>query len=317
MNKKKKIGLNVKSLIDEGIDKVEAIRVVATTNCLEYSTVERYYRGAKNDSFTPYAPKGIKRANRLGLKILYIPDTQVRVGGTTEHIKAVARRAVEKEYDIIVLAGDWHDMPSLSVYNTKRQAEGLRVYDDIKVGNDALDEFMEIVNQLPKKRRPEIHITLGNHSCKVRIERFYSENPHMVGMIEDIGTAHFKKHGIIVHDFLDILTIEDIRFSHYIVNPHSIKGNPLGGNADTMLKNAGFSFVMGHQQGLKMAMHYLPDGTPRIGIVAGSFYPHDEDYMSVQANKHFRGVIELNEVKNGGADPCVISLKYLMNNYGD
>tara|TARA_R110002012_G_scaffold206804_2_gene376848 strand:+ start:92 stop:1030 length:939 start_codon:yes stop_codon:yes gene_type:complete len=309
MNKKEIYRLGVATKMNAGATKQEAILGVAEATGKTYATIARSLRKTTK--------KGDCMDNRLGKRILYIPDTQIKVGSTTEHIRAVARRAVEKRYDIIVLAGDWHDMPSLSVFNSRRDAEGLRVADDIKVGNDALDEFMEIINKIPKKKRPEIHITLGNHSCKVRIERFYKDNPQMTGMIEDSGTAHFESHGIIVHDFLDILEIEGIRFSHYITNPHSLKGSPLGGTADTMLKNAGFSFVMGHQQGLKMAMHYLSDGTRRFGAVCGSFYPHDEDYMSIQANKHFRGVLELNEVRDGGADPCVISLEYLMNAYGD
>lgn len=256
--------------------------------------------------------------NEDGLKILYIPDTQIKVGADIEHIRAAARYAVAKRPNIIVIAGDWHDMPSLSVFNTRKDAEGLRVADDIAAGNNALDEFMRIIYKgFKKSKLPKIHITLGNHSAKVRIARFYKDHPNLDGMLEDSATAHFGKHGVQVHDFLDVLNINGIRFSHYITNPHSLKGSPLGGACDTMLKNAGFSFVMGHQQGLKMAKHYLSDGTCRVGIVAGSFYPHDEDYMSVQANKHWRGIILLNEVKKGGADICEVSLNYLLKKYGD
>jgi len=217
MTKKKIYELSVEAFMNSGDDKESAISKTAKKAGKKYSTVERAMRGRKK--------KVDKTSNRLGKRILYVPDTQIKVGSTTEHIRACARRAVEKEYDIIVLAGDWHDMPSLSVFNSKRSSEGLRVADDIKVGNDALDEFMAIINTIPKKRRPEIHITLGNHSCKVRIERFFNDNPQLIGMIEDTGTSHFEKHGIEVHDFLDILEIEGIRFSHYITNPHSLKGS--------------------------------------------------------------------------------------------
>ena len=57
-------------------------------------------------------------------------------------------------------------MPSLSVFNTKRGSEGLRVYDDIRAGNDALMSSMDIINQMPKRSRPEIHISLGNTHVK-------------------------------------------------------------------------------------------------------------------------------------------------------
>jgi hypothetical protein len=64
-----------------------------------------------------------------------------------------------------------------------------------------------------------------------------------------------------------------------------------------------------------MGKHYLSDGTQRLGIVCGAFYDHDEDYMSPQGNKHWRGIIQLNEVKDGSADVCELSLNYLKREY--
>ena len=121
--------------------------------------------------------------------------------------------------------------------------------------------------------------------------------------------------GFEVYDFLEVVTIEGIRFSHYHVNPHSAKKMPLSGSMDTMLKNSGFSFVAGHTQGLKMAKHYLADGSVRLGIQCGSCYLHDEPYAGVQGNKHWRGIIMLNEVHKGSADICEISLNYLLKNW--
>ena len=311
MNKKQLIRHEFEILKQGGCSKQGAIEILAERHNVGYDTCSRYLR---KDNRKENRMK--KKNMKIGKRLLYIPDTQIKVDGTTEHIKAVARYAVEKQPDYIVLAGDWHDMPSLSVFNTKRGSEGLRVYDDIGAGNDALDEFMDIINQIPKRSRPEIHISLGNHSCKVRIERYLNSHPELEGMLEDIGTAHFHKHGIVVHDFLEIAKIEGIAFSHYFANPHSLKGAPVGGTIDNMLKNVGMSFVMGHQQTYKSAKHYLGDGTCRIGIVAGAFYPHDEDYMSIQSNRHWRGCVMLNELDGeGGADICEVSLQYLMNNY--
>ena len=310
MNKRKQVKDAYDAVLKAvGGNRVTALEIVAKEFNIGYETASRYLR---KDS------RGKKQNKRIGKRLLYIPDTQIKVDGTTEHIRAVARYALDKKPDYIVFAGDWHDMPSLSVFNTKKSSEGLRVYDDIRAGNDALDEFMNIINTLPKSRRPEIHITLGNHSCKVRIERYLQSHPELEGMLEDIGTAHFYKYGIKVHNFLDIAKVEGVAFSHYFANPHSLKGSPVSGTIDNMIKNVGMSFVQGHQQGLKMGKHYLGDGTCRIGISAGSFYPHDEDYASVQANRHWRGCIMLNELDgNGGADICEVSLQYLMNNYGD
>ena len=67
--------------------------------------------------------------------------------------------------------------------------------------------------------------------------------------------------GFEVYDFLHIANIQGIRFAHYFVNPHSAKKMPLSGQIDTMIKNAGFSFVQGHTQGKKTGTHFLADGT--------------------------------------------------------
>jgi hypothetical protein len=45
--------------------------------------------------------------------------------------------------------------------------------------------------------------------------------------------------------------------------------------------------------------------------VAGSFYLHDEEYRGPQANDEWRGIIILNEVKDGSYDLMTLSLDYL------
>jgi hypothetical protein len=247
-------------------------------------------------------------------RIIVIPDTQCRPNGDISHIRAAANYIVKKKPDIIVVLGDWWDMESLSVYNSKRQSEGLRVKDDVDAGMVAMDLFMSIIKK-GLKRLPRLVFTHGNHSMEVRLPRFIEENPHLEGMIEESTTPFLQRHGFEVYPFLKVVNIEGIRFSHYIQNPHSLRGGALAGTIDTMLKNAGFSFIMGHQQCLKMGKHYLSDGTMRLGIVCGAFYPHEESYMSVQGNRHWRGIIVLNEVQDGCADVCEVSLKYLMRKY--
>ena len=255
------------------------------------------------------------------MKILVIPDTQVRDGVPVDHIKAAGNYLIKHRPDVVVVIGDWWDMPSLSVFNTKLQAEGLRIAKDLEAGTNAMKLFLRPLRRLQymqkknKKRvyKPRLVFTTGNHDPAVRLPRLYEQYPVLEGMIKE---PNLEAMGFEVYDFLDIVEIEGIRFSHYFVNPHSPKKAPLGGMIDTMIKNAGFSFVQGHSQGLKMGKHYLGDGTKRLGIVAGSFYDHDEDYMGRQGNKaHWRGIIQLNEVKDGGADICELSLDYLKRKY--
>jgi len=200
---------------------------------------------------------------------------------------------------------------------SKKSPEGLRVKDDIVAGTDAMEAFMAILRNGITENFPRLVFTHGNHSLQTRLPRFIEAHPELEGLIEDVTTPFLENHGWEVYPFLEVISIEGIRISHYIQNPHSLKGGPIGGSIDGMLKNAGFSFIMGHQQTLKMGKHFLADGTCRLGIVAGAFYQHDEGYMSVQGNRHWRGIIMLNEVKDGSGDICEISMKYLLKKYNN
>ena len=257
------------------------------------------------------------------MKIVVIPDVQIKDGHPTDHIKAAGNYIVRHKPDHVVVMGDWWDMPSLSRFNSNLESEGLKLRKDLEAGDNAMMDFMMPIIKYNEKRkaqkksiyRPKLTYIVGNHDPQVRIPRLIEDHPILEGFIEDTTNTFLTNLGFDVVDYLKIKTIGGIRFSHYIQNPHSLKGSPLGGQVDTMLKNAGFSFVMGHQQVYKMGKHYLSDGTVRLGIVAGAFYDHDERYMGPQANRHWRGIVQLNEVVDGGADVCELSIDYLKRKY--
>lgn len=257
------------------------------------------------------------------MKLLIIPDTQVKEGTPTDHIKAAGNYIVRHKPDCIVVLGDWWDMPSLSRFNSNLEAEGKKIQADLEAGNNAMIELLGPLTNYNRKQRankkrryyPRLVYITGNHDPQVRIPRLVQDHPILEGFLKEDTTEFLEGLGFEVVPYLEILNIEGIRFSHYIQNPHSMKGSPLSGQVDTMLKNAGHSFVMGHQQTYKVGKHYLSDGTQRLGIVAGAFYEHDEAYMGPQGNKHWRGIIQLNEVGDGSADICEISLNYLKREY--
>jgi len=245
-------------------------------------------------------------------------------GTPTDHIKAAGNYIVRHKPDHIVVMGDWWDMPSLSRFNSNLEAEGLKLKEDLEAGEDAMLELLMPYIRYNSKRksqkkrlyRPKFTYIVGNHDPQVRIPRLIEEHPILEGFLGDNTTLFLEGLGFEVVDFLKIKNIEGIRFSHYIQNPHSLKGAPLSGQIDTQLKNAGHSFVCGHQQTYKMGKHYLSDGTQRLGIVAGAFYMHDEKYQGPQGNRHWRGIVELNGVKDGSADVNEIGLERLLDKYG-
>lgn len=254
------------------------------------------------------------------MKILVIPDTQVRDGVDLDHLEACGHYIVDKKPDVIVHIGDHFDMPAISTYSKKLEAEGRRIVKDIQSGLIGMERLMApVLAEQEKCRRwktkiykPQMHFCLGNH--EERLKRYIAENPSLDGVIEYPDAFQLEKFGWKVHEFLKPVEIEGISFAHYFYNPMS--GRPYGGTAHMKLKNIKTSFVMGHQQGLDIATTTGNDGKKYWGIVAGSFYTHHEGYIGHQGNDHWRGMVMLHDVENGDCNPCVIGMKYLMSKYG-
>ncbi|NOR58432.1 MAG: hypothetical protein GQ474_07915 [Sulfurimonas sp.] len=251
------------------------------------------------------------------MKVLLIPDTQVKPNVPTNHLTALGNYIVKKKPDVIVHIGDHWDMPSLNSYDKKgsKSFEGRRVKEDITSGNEAMDLLlapMKAYNKKQKKTRhkqykPRMVFCMGNH--EYRIKRATDSDPSLEGLI---GYDMLNLKDWEVHEFLEIVNIEDVLFSHYFINTLSLTKGVLAGTIDNKLQKVGNSFVMGHQQTLQFGTHYLNDGTAHIGLVAGAFYQHHEDYMGLQGNHHWRGAVMLNQLQEGKFDPMFLSMDYLL-----
>ena len=110
------------------------------------------------------------------MKIMVIPDTQVKPGVPTDHLRWAGMYAVEKKPDVIVHIGDHWDMPSLSSYDKgKKSFEGRRVMDDIDAGIVAMQQFLEpiraeqdrLVNNRRARWNPRLIFTMGNHEYRI------------------------------------------------------------------------------------------------------------------------------------------------------
>lgn len=241
---------------------------------------------------------------------MVIPDTQCKPGVNLDHLLWAGRYASDKQPDKIIHLGDHWDMASLSSYEKRgsKYFEGRRYNDDIAVGNLGLEMFKE---GLSGYEPLEKILLRGNHEH--RIVRAVNEDPKLEGLI---GYHHFNDTdlGWKVKDFLVPVDVDGITYSHYFQSPGN--GRPYSGQIETILKNIGFSFVAGHQQGLKISRRELTNGKVHTGIIAGSFYQHNEEYRGPQATNEWRGILMLHEVRNGDYDIMAVSLDYLKRKYG-
>lgn len=251
-----------------------------------------------------------------------IPDTQVKPGVPLDHLEWIGRYLVEKSYGRPEISwlhlGDHWDFPSLSRWEKKGgvELEGKRYAHDVEAGNygfDLLNSPLFLENESkrrkwePKRRK----FFRGNHEH--RAERAAADDAVLEGTIspDDLNVTAWDWES---HDFLEPVELEGVTYSHYFANPMS--GRPYGGQSiDTRLKTIGYSFTMGHQQGLHVGMRDLTNGRRLRGMVAGSCYLHDEKYAGPQGNHVWRGILVAYKVENGSYDLKEVSLDSLCRRY--
>lgn len=251
------------------------------------------------------------------MRILVVTDSQVKPGIDLSYIEHIAAYAVDKKPDYIVHIGDFWDMPSLSSYDYgKRQFEGRRYKEDIEFGNHAMglltqpleDEVYRLQKGKRKQWNPEMHFLIGNH--EQRIQRAVDSDAKLEGTIgyHDLALSDWT-----VHSFLDPLFISGVAFNHYFTT--GLAGRPAA-TANAQLNKQHQSCIAGHQQGLQIATGKRGDGTLLTSVIAGSGYPHDEAYLGVMGNRHWRGILMLNDVQpTGEFELMPVSLKYLQGKY--
>jgi hypothetical protein len=210
-------------------------------------------------------------------------------------------------------------MPSLSSHDIKgsKYFEGLRYKSDIDIAKQAMKMLLKPLKDLQARQKknkekvykPRMVLTLGNHEN--RIDRAVNNNPTLEGLIstKDLGYESDWE----VHGFLHPVFINGVGFNHYW--PVGAMGRPASSPA-AIISKLHMSCVAGHQQGKQVAYGKRADGRPITAIVVGSYYLHDESYMDQLSNRHWRGLLVMNEVEDGHFDEMFLSIEYLEKKYG-
>lgn len=253
------------------------------------------------------------------MKHLVIPDTQIRSQDDLEYLEHIGKYIVHKQPDVVVQIGDFADMPSLSSYDVGKKAyEGRRYALDIEAAHNGMAALLAPLTDYNQKQRkngkklykPRLVLTLGNHED--RITRAINSDPKLDGFM-DLSDLGYEGFGWEVHDFLKVVIIDGVAYSHYFVT--GTAGRPAS-TAVAQLNKKHMSCIAGHQQGRQSASAYRADGKRITSIIAGSCYEHDEDYMGPQGNVHWRGIIMLHDVADGEFNEMYVNLDFLRGKYG-
>jgi hypothetical protein len=248
-----------------------------------------------------------------GLKIAVLADAQVKPGVPIDHLAAYGRYLAEIRPDLILCIGDFADMASLSTYDAAGSlaSEGQRYRDDIKSVRVAMTAFLAPIRKRASASwAPKLVLTLGNHED--RIDRAIAANPRQLQGVMSMSDLGYADDGWTVYPYLQPVTINGVVFCHYM--PSGTMGRPIT-TAAALLRKMHMSCVVGHLQGRDIAYSKRADGSGITGIISGSFYQHDESYLSPFTNKHWRGTYVLNAVKDGSFDEMAIGIEYLLRKY--
>ena len=190
------------------------------------------------------------------MRILVIPDCQVKENVPLSHLTWAGEAIVDYRPDVVVNLGDFADMPSLSSHDVKgsKYFEGLRYKKDIEVAKEAMKMLLKPLRDLQSKQKknkekvykPRMVLTLGNHEN--RIDRAVNNNPTLEGLISTKDLEYEKDWE--VHQFLHPVFINGVGFNHYW--PVGAMGRPAG-SASAIINKLHQSCVAGHQQGKQIA----------------------------------------------------------------
>ena len=251
--------------------------------------------------------------------ILVIPDVQCTKDTPIAHLQWMGDYIVDKRPDVIVCIGDFADMESLSSYDVGKKAFEGRTYNaDIQASHVNMNLLLGPLRDLQQRQSnnkkkiydPRLVLTLGNHED--RINRAVNLDRKLEGLIST-DDLMYKEFGWEVHPFLEVVEIDGIAFSHYFSSGAMARPSS---TANAQLNKQHMSCVAGHQQGLQIATGRRADGALLTSIIAGSFYLHDEPYMGVQGNKHWRGAMMLHNCKDGQFDLNLLPMTYLKKKFG-
>jgi hypothetical protein len=248
----------------------------------------------------------------MGKDILILPDSHSTPDYNNDRYLWFGKLMLDLKPDIVVNLGDYADLNSLCSYEYgKKQHEGKRYVKDVEAVLDA-DERLWSPIKTAKKKKPRAILTLGNH--EERILRAVELDAKLEGVlsIEDLGYSNNWE----VHDFKEVVEIEGVYFSHYMIS--GLLGKAISGEHPcySLLSKRFVSCVVGHSHLRDFCQRTRADGQQIMAVSCGWYGDYKPEYAGNSAEMWWSGVTYLRDVENGAFDPEFINIARLKAAYG-
>ena len=241
---------------------------------------------------------------------LVIGDPHCNPKASNDRFLWAGKLARDLKPDTIDCMGDFSSLDSLSSYDKgKKSFEGRRYKKDIDHAHDALEKFNKGLNG----RRSRKVMLLGNHED--RIDRIVDETPELDGTIST-KDLKFKEFGWEVIAYQEPVAIDGVHYCHNY--PTGIMGKPISGDniARSLLLKNKVSSTVGHCHLFDYSMCTIPSGRKVLGLSAGCYLHHKEDYARNTQRLWWSGLIVKRNVRQGEYDIETIEYNTVKRRYG-
>ena len=241
---------------------------------------------------------------------LVIGDPHCNPKASNDRFLWAGKLARDLKPDTIICMGDFSSLDSLSSYDKgKKSFEGRRYKKDIDHAHDALEKFNKGLNG----RRSRKVMLLGNHED--RIDRIVDETPELDGTIST-KDLKFKEFGWEVFAYQEPVAIDGVHYCHNY--PTGIMGKPISGDniARSLLLKNKVSSTVGHCHLFDYSMCTIPTGRKVLGLSAGCYLHHKEEYARNTQRLWWSGLIVKRNVRQGEYDIETIEYNTVKRRYG-
>lgn len=249
---------------------------------------------------------------------LIIPDAHAHPDHHNNRFEWLGHMVVDVKPDVVIMIGDWVDMPSLCSYDKGTKGfEGRRYKHDIEAGIDAQERFFAPIKEA-KKKRPLFYMFEGNHENRIT-RAINSDAAHLDGIIS-MDDLKYKRYGWTVIPYNGstpgVKVIDGIAYAHYFTS--GVMGRPIGGMHPgyQLITKQYQSCTQGHTHTTDYCVRTNAAGRNIHGLVVGCYQDYNAEWAGEANELWWRGVLVKRSVEHGQYDPQWVSIKEIERRYG-